>query len=160
VLLSKTSLLLSHWLGHTRPRKANTQNSREKHTQYSGEQETSPHRSHREVVWPKSSYSSHQSNKLSNERIIPPSHTWNHRIIEPFRLEKTSKISESNHKPNTDKSTTKPCPTEKSLDIFFSHKVFVDAESEARSSINLLVYLACFLHRGLSAVLYFHEHSW
>ena len=32
------------------------------------------------------------------------------RIIESFRLEKTLKITESNQKPNTAKSTTKPCP--------------------------------------------------
>jgi len=31
-------------------------------------------------------------------------------IIESFRLEKTVKIIESNCKPNTVKSTTKPCP--------------------------------------------------
>jgi len=34
----------------------------------------------------------------------------NHRIIELFSLEKTSKIIEFNHKNNTAKSTTKPCP--------------------------------------------------
>jgi len=33
-----------------------------------------------------------------------------HRIIESLRLEKALKIIESNHKPNTAKSTTKPCP--------------------------------------------------
>ena len=33
-----------------------------------------------------------------------------HRIIEAFRLEKTLKIIESNHKPNTAKSTAKPGP--------------------------------------------------
>ena len=32
-----------------------------------------------------------------------------YRIIESFRLEKTFKIIESNHKPNTARSTTKPC---------------------------------------------------
>jgi len=31
-------------------------------------------------------------------------------VIEQFRLEKTFKIIESNCKPNTVKSTTKPCP--------------------------------------------------
>ena len=34
----------------------------------------------------------------------------NYRIIESFRLEKNFKITESNHKPNTAKSTTKQCP--------------------------------------------------
>ena len=34
----------------------------------------------------------------------------NHRFIESFRLERTFKIIESNRKPNTAKSTTKPCP--------------------------------------------------
>jgi len=32
------------------------------------------------------------------------------RITESFKLEKTFKTIESNHKPNTAKSTTKPCP--------------------------------------------------
>jgi len=32
------------------------------------------------------------------------------RIIESFRLEKTFKIMESNHKPNTAKSSSKSCP--------------------------------------------------
>jgi len=36
--------------------------------------------------------------------------TMQHRIIEWFRLEETFKITESNHKPNTVNSTTKPCP--------------------------------------------------
>ncbi|KAK4829813.1 hypothetical protein QYF61_006650, partial [Mycteria americana] len=34
----------------------------------------------------------------------------NHRITESYRLEKTFKIIESNHKPNTTKTTTTPCP--------------------------------------------------
>jgi len=33
-----------------------------------------------------------------------------HRIVESFRLEKTFKIIESNHKLNTAKFTTEPCP--------------------------------------------------
>ncbi|KAK4831484.1 hypothetical protein QYF61_017985 [Mycteria americana] len=34
----------------------------------------------------------------------------NHRITESYRLEKTFKIIKSNHKPNTTKTTTTPCP--------------------------------------------------
>ncbi|KAK4815856.1 hypothetical protein QYF61_009024 [Mycteria americana] len=37
------------------------------------------------------------------------SHWNNHRITESYRLEKTFKIIESNHKPNTAKTTTTPC---------------------------------------------------
>ncbi|KAK4822621.1 hypothetical protein QYF61_017826 [Mycteria americana] len=33
-----------------------------------------------------------------------------HRITESHRLEKTFKIIESNHKPNTTEATTIPCP--------------------------------------------------
>ena len=36
--------------------------------------------------------------------------TYYRRIIGSFRLEKTLKSIESNHKPNTAKSTTKSCP--------------------------------------------------
>jgi len=41
----------------------------------------------------------------------------NYRIIESFRLERTFKITESNHKPNTVKSTTKPCPSQSGVKI-------------------------------------------
>ena len=40
------------------------------------------------------------------------------KVIESFRLEKTLKIIESNCKPNTAKSTTKPCPEVPHLQIF------------------------------------------
>lgn len=39
-------------------------------------------------------------------------------------------------------STTKPCPLEKSLDMFFSQRVFVNGESEARST--------CHSHQNVS----------
>ncbi|KAK4826873.1 hypothetical protein QYF61_011992 [Mycteria americana] len=35
---------------------------------------------------------------------------YNYRITKLYRLEKTFKIIKSNHKPNTTKSTTTPCP--------------------------------------------------
>ena len=41
------------------------------------------------------------------ENAVLPNHA--HRIIESFRLEKTLKITKSNHQSNTAKSTTKPC---------------------------------------------------
>jgi len=41
---------------------------------------------------------------------VKPMAWENHRLMESFRLEKTLKIIKSNHKPNTAKSTTKPCP--------------------------------------------------
>jgi len=40
--------------------------------------------------------------------ILPNSQK--HKTTESFRLQKTLKIMHSNHKPNTAKSTTKPCP--------------------------------------------------
>jgi len=42
----------------------------------------------------------------------------NHRITESFRLEKTFKITKSNHNCNTAKSTTKLCPQAPYLHIF------------------------------------------
>jgi len=41
----------------------------------------------------------------------------NHRIIESLRLEETSKISKSNHHPNTTMSA-KPCPEMPHLHVF------------------------------------------
>jgi len=62
--------------------------------------------------------SAHQQEKLKSEEQLNACTSWEfrnlsdpeHRIIESFMLEKILKIIKSNHKPNTVKSTTKPCP--------------------------------------------------
>jgi len=64
--------------------------------------------SHNDIFYVITTLNSTRDITSLQENQIPPCLT--HRITESFRLERTFKIVEFIHKPNTPKSTTKPCP--------------------------------------------------